>query len=105
GPQSGRQRYRSPAYHFRSDGSLTGVLPVTASSEAYYERFGGGGFTAFSALFARSTALQAGPDVLVKASNNTFELRIYTPMGEPLVYVRRAGKAAQVTEDLRMDAI
>lgn len=104
-PPQGRQRIHSPAYFFRSDGRLASVLPFTASSEGYYEVFADGGFRVFPPLFALSTVLYAGPDVLVYASNDRFELRVYTPSGEPLRYIRRTGQTARITGDLRRTGI
>jgi hypothetical protein len=53
GPQTGRHRYPSPAYHFRPDGSLSGILPLTSSSEGYFQTIDGG-FTVYTAVFPRA---------------------------------------------------
>jgi len=101
---SGRIRVPSPAYRFHPDGSLFGIHPVEPSSEGYYEALDGG-FRVRTPLFARSTHLLAGPEILVEASNDSWEIRIREPTGELVRIVRRAFRPAQVTDALRREAI
>lgn len=102
GPEPGLHRYPTPAIAFAPDGSLRGALPLATSSEAYFETFDGGGFSVFPALFPRTTGLVAGPDVLVEAPNDTFELRLYSPEGELLRIIRTSGPASpRLTPELR----
>ncbi len=103
-PQPGRQYTESPAYHFLADGSLNATYPFTFAGESFF-RIIENGFSVFSALFPRLTALSAGPTILVEADNQQFELRVRAPDGTLQRLIRRAGAPAPVTDDIRRAAI
>ncbi len=105
GPQPGRQRSASPAYHFQPDGSLDVAYPFMVSGEGFFEVFENGGFSAIAALFPRSTMLYAGREILVEADNERFDLRIRTPSGELQRSIRRAGQTPPITSALRQAAV
>lgn len=103
GPESGRRRYPSPAYRYLPDGSLDRILEPAVSSESYFELLNGG-FRFMEPLFPGATRLVAGPESLVEANTDRYELRIRRPDGRLVRIVRRAGSPPPVTPELRREA-
>lgn len=106
GPEDGRQWYTAPVFRYDPDGRFLGTLPADAGGESYFERFGDGGFTAFVPLFGRSTHVAPGPEIVVVASSDRWDLRFFTPDGSLTHRVRLGdGTPPPVTEALRREAV
>jgi len=104
GPEGGRQRYPSPTYRFGPEGDLREELGLAFAPESYFEMVRGG-FTVLPVLFPRATRLVAGPDVLVEAASDHFQLQIRTPEGELLRMIRVGGELPRITDRMRQELI
>ncbi len=106
GPEDGRHWYTAPIFRYAADGSYRGRLVADAGGETFFERFGNGGFTVFTPLFGRTTYLVAGPELVVVASNDRWDLRVFTPDGTLTHRIRLGGDAPRpITPELRREAI
>jgi hypothetical protein len=106
GPEDGRHWYSAPIFVYGPDGAYRSTLSAQAGGESYFERFNGGGFTVFMPLFGRSTFVVAGPEILVVASNDRWDLRFFTPEGALTHRVRLGdGPPPPVTDALRGAAV
>lgn len=103
GPTTGVRRYPSPMYHFGADGSFQADLGSLPGGEAWFETIERG-FTVYPALLARSTVRVAGPEHLITAANDTYELRVLTPAGALTGIIRRSAGPVPVTAEHRAAA-
>jgi hypothetical protein len=104
GPEDGRRRYPSPVHVFAPDGTLGPPIPFATDAESYYRTIEGG-FSLFPTLFARRTRAYAGPDFILRAANDAYEIRLHTLEGELRRIVRRTGVDRPITPQLRREAV
>ncbi len=106
GPEDGRHWYTAPIFRYAADGSFQGRLEAEVGGESFFERFAGGGFTVFAPLFGRSTHLAVGPGLVVVASNDRWDVRVFTPDGTLAHRIRMGGSPPPpISSELRREAI
>ncbi len=105
GPENGRHWYTAPIFRYGPDGAFRGKLAADAGGESYFERIAGG-FTVFNPLFGRSSFVAVGPELVVVAANDRWDLRFFTPDGTLTHRVRLGeGPPPPVTDPLRREAV
>ncbi len=106
GPEYGRQWYPAPIFRHGPDGSYRGRLPEDAGGEGYFEGMGGGGFAVFSPLFPRMAHVAVGPGRVVVASNDRWDMGVFSPDGALTHRIRMNGLGPRtITPALHRDAI
>ncbi len=96
---SGLQRYGTPLFHFRADGTFLTDLGMFGGNEVYFEAFPSGGFRFYNAFFPLYTYRRAAGDRLYIAANDTYELRKHSLDGTLTDLMRVPGAPVTVTGD------
>lgn len=99
-PESGRQVYTSPSYHFGPDGSLLSTVGDFPTGESYYEVLEDG-FSVYPLLFGMESFRLVAGSRLVAATSDRYDFRLLTPDGAPETVLRREPRRRPVTAELR----
>ena len=95
---SGLRRYGAPLYQISSEGQLFSELGVFPGNEGYYKAFEGG-FRPYNLLFPKMTYRVARGNDLIVASNDTYELKLYTQDGTLKELIRRGGDPVPISNN------
>ena len=95
----GLQRYETSLYHVAADGTNLAEIGTFIGGEGFYMPFGNRGFSYYEPIFPRGSHRMAAEQHLYVGTNDTYEIRRYTPHGRLTGIVRRHHAVRAVTSD------